>query len=78
MAIIIETELQSDLEVLYKIAGDLLNEIERKEYENNPRAARQLIEQVKFTLEDMTGTLQKDIFNLRHAVMKMQTGGTGA
>ncbi|MEN6313720.1 MAG: hypothetical protein ABFD25_05665 [Clostridiaceae bacterium] len=78
MAIIIETELQSDLEVLYKIAGDLLNEIERKEYENNPRTARQLIEKVKFTLEDMTGTLQKDIFNLRHAVMKMQTGGTGA
>jgi len=40
VAIIIETELQSDLEVLYKIAGDLLNEIERKEYENNPWAGR--------------------------------------
>lgn len=81
MAIIMATELQSDLETLYKIAGELLNEIEMKEVENCPQSAQsaqQMLELVKFRLEDMAGTLQKDIFNLRHIIMKMQAGEHGA
>jgi hypothetical protein len=69
MAVILEAELQSDLEALYKIAGDLLNEIELYKFENCP-----LIELVKFRLEDISGTLQKDIFNLRYLSMKTKTG----
>ena len=81
MAIIIATELQSDLETLYKIAGELLNEIEMKEVENCPQSAQsaqQMLELVKFRLEDMAGTLQKDIFTLSHIIMKMQAGEHGA
>lgn len=90
MAIIIATELQSDLETLYKIAGDLLNEIEKKEIENCPQlqsqercsrsaeSAEQMLELVKFRLADIAGTLQKDIVNLRHIVMKLQAGEPGA
>ncbi len=69
MAVILEAEIQSDLEALYKITGDLLNEIELHKYENCP-----LIDLVKFRLEDIGGTLQKDIFNLRHLSMKTKTG----
>jgi hypothetical protein len=69
MAVILEAELQSDLEALYKITGDLLNEIEQHSYENCP-----LIDIVKFRLEDIGGTLQKDIFNLRYISMKAKTG----
>lgn len=65
MAVILEAELQSDLEALYKITGDLLNEIELRKFENCP-----LIDIVKFRLEDISGTLQKDIFNLRYISMK--------
>lgn len=81
MAIIIATELQSDLETLYKMTGELLNEIEMKEIENCPQSeqsAEQMLGRVKFRLEDMAGTLQKDIVNLRHIVMNLQVGGHGA
>lgn len=70
MAAIIETEIRSDLEALYKITGDLLNEIERKQIEHCP-----MMEIVKFRLEDISGTLQKDIFNLRYISMKEKSGG---
>ncbi len=74
MAVILEAELQSDLETLYKIAGDLLNEIELQKVENCPHIEKvencPLIDLVRFRLEDISGTLQKDIFNLRYISMK--------
>lgn len=73
MAAILEAELQSDLEAIYKIAGDLLNEIERQKFENCP-----MIDIVKFRLEDISGTLQKDIFNLRFISMKTKAGAPNA
>lgn len=73
MAAILETELLSDLETLYKIAGDLLNDIEEQKFEDNP-----LMETVKFRLEDISGTLQKDIFTLRHIAMRQTAGNHGA
>jgi hypothetical protein len=69
MTAILESELQSDLEALYKITGDLLNEIEERKIENCP-----LMEVVKFRLEDIGGTLQKDIFHLRYLAMKAKAG----
>lgn len=65
MAVILEAELQSDLETLYKIAGDLLNDIELHE-----NGSCTLVDKIKFSLEDICGTLQKDIFNLRYISMK--------
>ena len=77
----IETELHSDLENIYKIAGDLLNDIEMNTVGNYPDDTlpndHELLERVRFSLEDITGTLQKDIHNLRHVIAKKQLGETG-
>jgi flagellar motor switch protein FliG len=77
----IETELHSDLETIYKIAGDLLNDIEMNTVGNYPDDTlpndHELLERVRFSLEDITGTLQKDIHNLRHVIAKKQLGETG-
>jgi hypothetical protein len=77
MAIILESELQSDLESLYQTAGVLLNEIEEKRGEDDFQP-EQMLDHIRFKLEDMAGTLQKDIFNVRHIIMKMQAGNDGA
>ena len=61
MAIILATELQRDLEALYKIAGDLLNELEMQEAEKDVKSMQQQLDLVKARLEDIAGTLQKDI-----------------
>jgi len=68
----IETELHSDLETIYKIAGDLLNDVEMNTIGDYPNDAlrddHELLERIRFSLEDITGTLQKDIHNLRHVI----------
>lgn len=74
MAIILETEIKSDLETIYKIAGDLLNEIQMQEVENCPPSIQQTLDLVKFRLEDIAGTLQKDIYTIGHLAMKTEVG----
>jgi hypothetical protein len=34
------------------------------------RNDHELLERIRFSLEDITGTLQKDIHNLRHVIAK--------
>lgn len=68
----IETELHSDLENIYKIAGDLLNDVELNTIGDYPhdslRDDHELLERIRFSLEDITGTLQKDLHNLRQVI----------
>ena len=78
MAIILATELQRDLEALYKIAGDLLNELEMQEAEKDVKSMQQQLDLVKARLEDIAGTLQKDIYTIRHIIMKNKAGMHGA
>jgi len=63
MSDIVTTELKSDLENIYKTTGDLLNYLELKDFEKESGDIRELIGFIKFRLEDIEGTLQKDIFN---------------
>ncbi|HEX2945448.1 MAG TPA: hypothetical protein VHT96_05805 [Clostridia bacterium] len=78
----IETELHSDLQNIYKIAGDLLNEVEMNTVGDYPHDTlpddHALLERIRFSLEDITGTLQKDIHNLRQVIGKSKLDGTGA
>ncbi len=76
----VETELHSDLETIYKIAGDLLNDVELNTVGDYPydalRDDHELLERIRFSLVDITGTLQKDIHNLRHVITKKELDGT--
>lgn len=75
----IETELHSDLENIYKIAGDLLNDVEMNTVGNYPNDTlsddHELLERIRFSLEDITGTLQKDIHNLRRIISRRELEG---
>lgn len=59
----ISVELKSDLTTVYKKAGDLLDYLEEKCFECQNPEIKEVMELTKFRLEDITGTLQKDIFN---------------
>lgn len=72
---VLTTEIKSDLERIYKIAGDLLNSIELRYKEKDNEVGRELLEQARFKLMDITGTLQKDIFNCDYLVTKIRTAG---
>lgn len=73
MAEILTTELKSDLENIYKITGDLLNLLETKNFENENREIRELMDLIKFRLMDIDGILQKDIFNCDYLITKIKT-----
>jgi hypothetical protein len=76
MSEILVVELKSDLESVYKLGGDLLNLLEEKNFEHESIETRDLIGLIKFRLEDICGTLQKDIFNCDYLFTKFKTSGT--
>ncbi len=69
---ILTTELKSDLEYIYKKAGDLLTDMQA-DNNTDDGEMRALLERVEFTLEDICGTLQKDIYNCDYLITKFRT-----
>lgn len=74
---ILTTELKSDLEYIYKVAGDLLNELDQRDWSKDSEDTRKMMEIVKFRLADIGGTLQKDIFNCDYLITKFRILKTG-
>lgn len=75
MTQIITAELKSDLERLYKVSGDLLNKVESEfgsGSDGNDNAGK-MLETIRFGLMDISGTLQKDIFNCDHIETQLRT-----
>lgn len=72
MAEILIVELKSDLEDIYKKTGDLLNLLSVKETKAAGGETDELLGLVKTRLEDIGGTLQKDIFNCDYLITKGQ------
>jgi hypothetical protein len=73
MTEILSTEFKSDLENIYKITGDLFNLLESKDFNNESEEIQELMSLIKFRLEDISGTLQKDIFNCDYLLTKYVT-----
>ncbi len=73
MAEILSTELKSDLENIYKKTGDLLNLLETKDFEKESEEIKEMVSLIKFRLEDIEGTLQKDIYNCDYLITKIKT-----
>jgi hypothetical protein len=73
MTEILSTEFKSDLENIEKITGDLLNLLESKDFNNESEEIQELMSLIKFRLEDISGTLQKDIFNCDYLLTKYVT-----
>jgi len=71
---ILTVEIKRDLEYMYKITGDILNFLEDKNYENRNKEVHDLLEMIKFRLEDIGGILQKDIFNCDYLLTKKLIG----
>lgn len=67
---IVGTELKSDLLTIYKNAGHLLDFLEVKDLECHDKDIKELLDVIKFRLHDITGTLQKDIFNIDCIISK--------
>ena len=70
MAEILSTELKSDLEDVYRKAGNLLDVLEDRSFDREREDIRELMEVIRFRLEDICGTLQKDIFNCDYLITK--------
>jgi hypothetical protein len=73
MTEILSTEFKSDLENIYKITGDLFNLLESKDFNDESEEIQELMSLIKFRLEDISGTLQKDIFNCDYLLTKYVT-----
>ena len=73
MSEIISTEIKSDLESMYKITGDLSNLIEANNFTAESDEVREIMNLIKFRLEDIGGILQKDIFNCDYLLTKYIT-----
>jgi hypothetical protein len=73
MAEILTTELKSDLENIYKTTGDLLNLLQAKNFDNEKEEIKELFSLIEFRLEDIGGTLQKDIYNCDYLITKIKT-----
>lgn len=58
----ITIEVKSDLEYIYKLTGDLLNDIEAAETDHQGMSGK-LIDRVKQCLADASTVIQKDIYN---------------
>ncbi len=72
MSEIMSTELKDDLEYVYKVTGDLLNHIESRRLRNESEEIRELVNLIRFKLEDIGGVLQKDIFNCDYLITKIK------
>ncbi len=72
---VLTIELKSDLERIYKIAGDLLNSIEMQYKGKENGVDAEMLDLIRFKLMDITGTLQKDIFNCDYLITKIKTTG---
>lgn len=59
----IAIEVKRDLEYVYKITGDLLNEIETAEAVEDEGNNNDLLGRVKQCLADTATVMQKDIYN---------------
>lgn len=70
---LISTELKGDLENIYKITGDLLNLLMTKDFGQESEEIRELMDLIKFSLEDIGGTLQKDIYQCDYLITKVKT-----
>jgi hypothetical protein len=68
---VITTELKSDLERIYKITGDILNALESGDLKLEASGQEKTYEWLRFGLEDIEGTLQKDIFNCDYLITRM-------
>lgn len=69
---LLTTELKSDLERIYKITGDILNALDSGDIKCEDSGT---LEEIKFNLMDIGGTLQKDIFNCNYLITKCQGSG---
>jgi hypothetical protein len=65
-------ELKNDLENMYKNAGDMLNLLADKDFSNQDGEIRELMGLLEFRLQDITGTLQKNIFNCDYLITKFK------
>lgn len=72
MSEIIAFELKSDLEYVYKVTGDLLNELEGIYSEGNGSINNEMLERLRFGLVNTGAVLQKDIFNCDFIITKLQ------
>lgn len=70
---LLTTELKSDLERIYKITGDILNSLESGDIRCETGESGVKLDQIKFNLMDVGGTLQKDIFNCDYLITKLRT-----
>ena len=76
MTEILNTEIKSDLQNIYKSTRELLNmlellnvpEVEKTE----AHQIHELLDLIRFRLADIEGTLQKDIFNCNYLMTKKQ------
>jgi hypothetical protein len=68
-------ELKSDLERIYKITGDILNALDSGGIRCESGESGGTLEQIKFNLMDIGGTLQKDIFNCDYLITKCKGSG---
>lgn len=59
----IAIEVKSDLEYIYKLTGDLLNDIEAAETDHHHGMSGKLLDRVKQCLADTSTVIQKDIYN---------------
>ncbi len=72
MSEIIAIELKSDLEHVYKLTGDLLNEIETAGMDKNGNISCDMLERMRAVLMDTGAVLQKDIFNCDFIISSMK------
>ncbi|MDP4092028.1 MAG: hypothetical protein Q8920_01555 [Bacillota bacterium] len=56
--------------VIYKKAGDLLDYLDERCVECSNIELKDIMETIKFRLMDITGTLQKDIYNCDYMISK--------
>jgi len=72
MAETISIELKSDLNNMYENAGELLNVLQAIDFKGESKEIQELMDQIMFKLEDICGTLQKDIYNCDYLITKIQ------
>lgn len=72
MAEVLYTELKSDLEDVYGKARNLLDLLQTRDFGNESNEMKELMNLVMFRLEDMEGTLQKDIYNCDYLITKFK------
>ncbi|MCX8129977.1 MAG: hypothetical protein N3I35_07765 [Clostridia bacterium] len=72
MAEVLYTELKEDLENVYSKTRNLLDLLQSKDFGKESSEMKELMDTVMFRLEDMEGTLQKDIYNCDYLITKFK------